>query len=72
MNDYSNEYLKLICRWTIGTRLLDAKFVRCYPELFMRKGTYENPRLKSVRSVFGAWPSPLFHAETEKRTVLNL
>jgi len=38
----------------------------------MGKGTYENPRLKSVRSVFGARPSPFFRAEAEKRTVLNL
>jgi hypothetical protein len=72
MNNYSNEYVKIIFRWTIGTRLLDAKFVRCFPEIFMVKGTYENPRLKSVRSVFGAWPSPLFHAEAEKSSVLHL
>ena len=38
----------------------------------MGNGTYENPRLMSVSSVFGAWPSPLFHAEAQKRTVLNL
>jgi hypothetical protein len=66
MNDYSNEYLKLICRWTFGTRLLDAKFVTWYPELFIGKGTYENTRLNAVRSAFGASPSQLFHAEAQK------
>jgi len=55
----------------IGTRLLDAKFVRCYPELFMGKGTYETPRLKTVTSVFGAWPSPLFHAEAQNALFLT-
>jgi hypothetical protein len=49
MNDYSNEHLKLICNWAIGTRLLDAKLVTCYSELFMGGETYQKPRLKSVR-----------------------
>jgi hypothetical protein len=44
MNDYSIKYLKLICSSTISTILLDAKLVRCYPELYVAGETYQKTR----------------------------
>jgi hypothetical protein len=43
--------------WSLrnGTRILDAKFVRSYLELFLGRGSYENPRENQVGGIcFGS------------------
>jgi hypothetical protein len=62
------EHLRLFWRLRNGTKISDAKFVRCYPELFLGGGTKIPEKIKPVGFVSGAL---LYHEHKMSATTDN-
>jgi hypothetical protein len=61
------KHLKLFWRLRNGTKISDAKSVRCYLEQFIGGGSYESPRENQVGGICYRSPNPISQAHALKK-----